>query len=125
MPASRSSAQELELKPNQRPSWGWALRESFLTGQRRFSLAQALDKSGDLAWRRIRCGPFNQLHDGAADDRGIRELRHLGDVLRIGDTEPHNHRQLTPSTDPVDQRGRVVGHALLPAGDADTRDGVD
>ena len=51
-------------------------------------------------------GAFNQLHNGAADNRGIGELRHLGDVFAVGDAETHGYRQRAPSANAGNQRLR-------------------
>src|SRR5208337_3840904 len=58
------------------------------------------------------------------------ELRHLRNVIRIGDAEPHGHRKAAPdksriTADARDERGGVYGYALLCAGDPYARDGVN
>ncbi len=87
--------------------------------------AQTLDKSSHCAGRRLRSRSLNQLHNRAADHRGIRELRHLRDVFRVGDAEPHGYRQPGPSPDTRHQRRRVRGQALLFAGNPHARNGVN
>ena len=85
---------------------------------------QALDKSGHFGGRGFRSGAFNQLHNSAADYRGIGELRHPGDVFRVGDAEPHGYRQRGPSANAGYELGSVIGETGLRARDSHAGDGV-